>query len=441
MKRITILALALSFTFATTVFANGIPTVKPEKVGMSSERLERIGEAMRENVEAGKTAGELTLIARDGKIAYFDMAGMADRENEVPIQADTIFRIYSMSKPITTVALMMLYEQGEFFLRDPVAKFIPELGGLEVAVPDPNQAEGGVFNIPDDPESESAQSAQPVKIEVNTEPARREITIQDLMRHTAGFTYGFFGNTAVDRMYQQSGILVTDEDLEDMVNKLGEIPLQFHPGERWHYSASVDVMGRLVEVIARMPFDQYLDERIFQPLGMVDTGFAVPDEDLHRFAQLYRPDDDAEGIEPAPAYQSRNFTGNPSFFSGGGGLVSTANDYFRFCQMMLNGGELDGVRILSPKTVELMTADHLGDLEMGQPGYTFGLGFAVAEDLGAVAGLTSVGEYNWGGAAGTRFWIDPVEKFIGVYMVQILPHTGLTYGSQVKQLAYQAIVE
>lgn len=418
-----------------------LPKAKPGAVGLGAERLERIGSAMEADVTAGRVPGAVALVARRGKVAYFEARGAADRETGAPMRPDTIFRIYSMSKPITSVALMILYEEGKFMLQDPVSKYLPELGKLSVLIDDPLKDEGPVFNIPDLDE-DSAPAPTVDTSNLKTEPARRDMTVQDLMRHTSGLTYGFFGNSTVDRLYMEAGILTRDADLADMVSKLGKIPLKHQPGTTWEYSVSVDVQGRLVEVLSGTPFDQYLDERIFKPLGMVDTGFYMPPEKMHRFAQMYSPDRNG-GIVPADPNLSRNFVEKPGLFSGGGGLVSTAADYYRFCQMLLNGGELNGARILSRKTIELMTANHLVDGIIGGPsgGYGFGLGFAVAEDLGAIGSATSVGEYNWGGAAGTRFWIDPAEEFIGIYMVQILPHTGLNYGSQFKILAYQSITD
>jgi CubicO group peptidase (beta-lactamase class C family) len=278
--------------------------------------------------------------------------------------------------------------------------------------------------------------------------------VRDLLRHTAGFTYGVFGNTEVDRAYRDAGIL-RNPNLEDFVETLGAIPLQYDPGTRWHYSVAVDVQGRLVEVLSGMRFGEFLEKRLFGPLGMVDTSFVVPDEKWPRVAQLYSP----KGTDEDRAYSflrpsnstelvvaneefNENYREGATFESGGGGLVSTAADYLRFSQMMLNGGSLDGVRILSPKTVELMTTNHLGDIPMGfgRSGTGFGLGFAVALDPGEIGEVGSAGEYNWGGAAGTRFWIDPVENLIGVFMVQSIPHRTRLAG-QFKVLTYQALVD
>ncbi len=440
-NRILILLFAAALV-SPAIFAGTLPKSSPEEVGLRADRLQRITDAMKNDVANGEISGAVALVARKGKIAYLEAEGMADKEKGVPMKADTIFRIYSMSKPITSVAAMMLFEEGKFFLDDPVSKYIPEFAGLKVIVEEHGKEGAAVFNLPEDDPAKQPKKATSLE-DVTTEEAHREMTIHDLFRHTSGLTYGFFGNSEVDQLYQQVGLLTTDKDLAEMCQKLSTLPLKHHPGEIWEYSVSVDVLGRLVEVLSGQPFDQFLEERIFDPLGMVDTGFAVPEADLSRFAQMYTPDPQAK-IKPAPAFYSRNFVGAPTFFSGGGGLVSTASDYFRFCQMMLNGGELDGVRVLGRKTVELMASDHTLDVPMslgGSKGYAFGLGFAVAQEPGRIGVPVSVGEYNWGGAAGTKFWIDPKEDFIGIYMVQILPNTGLRHGDTFKNLAYQTVAD
>lgn len=439
-KRLSAFTLAATLVLATTgAWAGNLVETRPEAVGLSSERLDRITKAMEEDVANGEVVGALALVARKGKIAYLEHRGVADTAKKVPMDDDTIFRIYSMSKPITSVAVMTLYEEGHFFLDDPVSNFIPELGGLSVIDPDSVESSAPAFNIPDESAVNNPQRVA-TPTDLKTVPARRDMTIRDLLRHTSGLTYGFFGNSAIDQLYQKNGILFADRDLAHMVEKLGDIPLLNQPGDVWHYSASTDVLGRLVEVVSGQPFDEFLEERIFTPLDMVDTGFYVPKSKMDRFAELYAPDDD--GLIPAAPMISRNFVNDPTFFSGGGGMVSTAQDYYRFCQMMLNGGELDGKRILSRKTVELMTANHLHGIEnsMEDGGYGFGLGFAVAEDVGKIGQPFTAGEYNWGGAAGTKFWIDPKEEFIGVYMVQILPHPG-RFGDEFKVLAYQSIAD
>ncbi|MEZ5355630.1 MAG: serine hydrolase domain-containing protein [Bryobacteraceae bacterium] len=391
--------------------------VKPESVGLSTTRLRRITDAMKADVAAEHVPGALALVARRGKVAYVETAGFADREKQSPVRIDTIFRIYSMSKPITSTGLMMLYEEGKFTLKDPVSKYIPEFANLQVLEEDPG---GNKLVKP-----------------------KRPMTVQDLLRHTAGLTYGLFSKSAVDTMYEEVKPLSATV-LDDFITRLSKLPLRFHPGTQWHYSVAVDVQGKLIEALSGKRFDQYLEERIFAPLGMKDTGFHVPKDKQNRFAAMYSPDKGGAHLQLAPGAMSRNFLNDDlTFFSGGGGLVSTAADYLRFSQMMLNGGELDGVRLLSRKTVDLMASDHLGKIPGTQPtGYGFGLGFAVHTDP-ALSGLNgSKGEYNWSGLAGTKFWIDPVEKLIGIYMIQVLPpRSNPDPGNLFKQLAYQAIAD
>lgn len=437
------LCFALIAALTMPAFAGDSVDTRPERVGISSDRLERVSGQIQADVDAGRIPGAVGMIARDGKIVYLEAFGESDSEEKTPMREDDIFRIYSMSKPITSVGLMMLYEEGKFRLKDPVAMYIPELADMKVLVEKGETKGGAAFNVPEaDDDGNPIAAAAVDEDSYTTVPANRPITIQDLLRHTAGFTYGFFGNTSVDQMYQAAGLLTMDRDLEHFVEKLGKIPLQYHPGSTWHYSVSVDVQGRLIEVLSGMSFDEYLEEKIFNPLAMSDTGFYVPEDKMDRFAQMYAPTEDGE-LEVAKAMMSRNYVRKPGIFSGGGGLVSTAHDYMRFCQMMLNGGDLDGVRLLSPKTVELMISDHTKVVENNPrrySGYGFGLGFAVANDVGMIGAATSVGEFNWGGAAGTKFWIDPVEKFIGIYMVQILPHP-FAFGENFKIMSYQSIVD
>lgn len=435
---------------AAQTLAREIPSTQPSRVGLDPERLERIGEYMNQAVEDGTMVGGMALIARNGKVAYTETWGMKDREAAEPMTEDALFRIYSMSKPITGVALMMLYEEGKFFLHDPVAKYIPELANLEVAR---STADGGNTRIISDGTQSRTLGSGDEDLTGQMRTPRRQPTIRDLLTHTAGFTYGVFGDTEVDRMYREAGLLSDDTTLKNFVEKLGKIPLQYDPGTRWHYSVSVDIQGRLVEVLSGMRFGEFLKTRLFDPLGMKDTSFVVPAEKLDRLAQLYTPEGTAEGADGfrsmgrgplvvAPASTSEGFMEGALFESGGGGLVSTARDYLRFSQMMLNGGELNGVRILSPKTVELITMNHLGDISMGfgRTGVGFGLGFAVALDQGEVGEIGSAGEYNWGGAAGTRFWIDPKENLIGIFMVQSIPHR-TRLADTFKVLTYQSIVK
>ncbi|MGE0621371.1 MAG: serine hydrolase domain-containing protein [Pseudomonadales bacterium] len=452
LRRILLLSLTAATVLITAqVWARDLVTVRPDRVGLDPERLERISENMEQAVADGTMVGGLAMIARNDKVAYADAWGLKDREAGTPMTMDTIFRIYSMSKPITGVALMILYEEGKFFLNDPVSQYIPELANLEVAM---STADGGQTRIVSDGTRSATIGEGDADLAGKTRKPRRQPTVRDLMTHTAGFTYGVFGNTEVDRLYRERGILFDQPNLQDFVEKLGQVPLQYEPGTRWHYSVSVDVQGRLVEVLSGMRFGEFLQTRLFGPLGMVDTSFVVPKEKEDRLAQLYSPEGTGEGsnafLQPsassklvvANADVSRNFREGATFESGGGGLVSTASDYLRFSQMLLNGGELDGVRILSPKTVALMTTNHLGDIPMGfgRRGVGFGLDFAVVEDPGEVGEIGSAGEYNWGGAAGTRFWVDPKESLIGVFMVQSLPHR-TRLADEFKVLTYQALVQ
>lgn len=414
-------------------FGQLLPQARPETVGLSAQRLERIDRHIQGYIDRKEAAGAVGLIARQGKVAWVKTWGHQDREAGVPMAEDTIFRIYSMSKPITTVAVMMLHEEGHFFLDDPLSRFLPEFADMQVQT-----------------ETEDPETGQ---ITIATRPAGRPVTIRDLLRHTAGFTYGVFGRTQVDQAYRDAGVLVEDRDLEEMCGKLAKIPLRFEPGTRWHYSVSVDVAGRLVEVVSGMRFDKFLKERIFLPLQMNDTGFHVPEDRMARFAVLYKPLGQPTGrdaflqpppktrlIEPLRHSELASFGEDTTFFSGGGGLVSTAQDYLHFCQMLLNGGHLAGRRILSRKSVELMTADHLHGIDGFEKGRTFGLGFAILQDLGQSDRLGSEGTFDWGGAAGTKFWIDPREQLIGIFMVQILPHR-TRMGDEFRQLTYQAIAD
>lgn len=430
---IVLLALSASPVFVPVSgkINNDPPVVAPETVGLSGARLAHIRSVMDRHVAEKRIPGASGLIARRGKIAYQEAFGMADIEASKPMRLDTIHRIYSMTKPITSVALMMLYEEGKFQLNDPVAKYLPEFARMQVGI-----------------EEKDPQTGKPT---LKTVPAKRPITIRDLLRHTAGLSYGFFSNTLVDEEYRRARIL-SEPNLAEFITNLTKIPLLYEPGTRWHYSVSVDVQGRLVEVLSGKAFDQFLQERIFIPLDMRDTGFYVPAGKKDRFAKLYSPTKDGK-IQPAAICATRqectekfpnavpSYLEPPGLLSGGGGLVSTAHDYLRFCQMLLNNGQYDGKRLLSRKTVQLMSSDNLGTIPGMREGYGFGFGFAVNKSPGEAGVMGSVGEYNWGGAAGTRFWIDPQEELIGVFMIQILPHTGLEYGSEFRTLTYQAIAD
>ena len=414
MNRSKAISLGLALALCAPLSAQRLPTAAPESVGLSPERLERIADVFQGYVDEGRIAGAVGMVLRHGKVAYVDQWGMRDVAAGDLLEDDDIFRIFSMTKPITSVAVMMLWEEGHFFLTDPVGRYIPELAGLEVAKLD----EATAGNIP-------------------TERARRQITIQDLLRHTSGLTYGSFSNTPVDMAYGEAGVS-QQETLADMVTELGKIPLLWQPGTRWHYSLSTDVLGRLVEVVSGQTFDEFLEERIFEPLGMKDTGFYVPPEKLARFSRTYR----RVGPERTLALgDTVRFRRPPTRPSGGGGLVSTADDYARFAQMLLNGGELDGARILGRKTIELMTADHLGDAQYGgrATGWGWGLGFSVKTAAGLDGMPGSVGNYYWWGVQGTSFWIDPAEELIGVFMVQFSGRD-IPFRNQFKRLVYQALI-
>ncbi len=408
MHRLTYTCLLL-FCITTVAFGQGLPTTIPEAVGVSAERLERIRPVLQNYVDKGNLPGFLTVVARRGKIVHFETIGMQDVENNKPVESDTIFRIYSMSKPITSVAVMMLYEEGHFQLGTPVSKFIPEFENMKVYNED----------------------------QTEISDAKKKITVKHLLMHTAGFTYGW-GKKPVDERYKELKIfdtvmdLTPSEKLANMVDKLSTIPLVHEPGEKWTYGVSTDVLGYLVEVVSGMPFEEFLQTRLFGPLGMVDTAFSVPPEKQDRFAALYRPNKE-DGMERIEDRGTRLENGEINFFpSGGGGLASTAADYIRFSQMLLNGGELDGVRILGKKTVELMRYPHHDDW--------FGLGFAVVTDKEPPNILESVGNFSWGGAAATTFWIDPKEELVAVLMTQLL-NNRYPFQQQFKVLTYQALTE
>jgi CubicO group peptidase (beta-lactamase class C family) len=368
-----------------------LPHATPEDIGLSSAGLARLGGVMQNEVQRGRVPGAVALIARRGQLAYHESFGQRDPVSGAPMERDSIFRIYSMTKPIVSAAAMMLWEEGRFLLSDPIAKFLPELGDLKVAV-----VEGADLKQVD---------------------AERAITIQDLLRHTSGLTYEFRGNGPVHKMYNAARIYSRDQSNADQVTRLSKLPLLHQPGTKWEYSRSTDVVGRLVEVLSGVSLGQFLQQRLFAPLGMVDTAFHVPEPRQPRLAEAFAKDPDT-----GTGVQLVNVKSAPKFESGGGGLASTAADYARFLQMMLNMGRLDGVRYLSRKTIELMTADHLGPItgapDLLLPGYGFGLGFAIRLQPGIAHVPGSVGQYFWGGLAGTTFWVDPAEQLFAIMMIQ-----------------------
>ena len=435
MKRSTMKWMVLAAVLAAAVAAGranapgdvpdmaGVPAAEPEAVGMSSERLERLDRVMQGYIDRNEVAGVVTLVARRGKVVHFSALGQRDVEAGAPMTHDSIFRIASMTKPIASVALMMLYEEGRFQLRDPISKWLPEFADMRVAVPAPPQ--------------------ERLTGRYKTVPASRPITVQQVLTHTAGLANTYRGITQPE-FQEVVAPREPGDTVGDMLKRLATLPLNFHPGDHWEYGRATDVVGRLVEVMSGQTLDAYLKERIFEPLDMRDTHFYLPKSKLDRFAALYRPD--AHGkieLAEAPTADSRFVAEPHTYFSGAGGLVSTARDYFRFHQMMLNGGELDGARILGRKTVELMTANHTGDkgIWLAGPGYGFGLGYAVVTDLGPSGTPRSEGSYYWGGAFGTIFWVDPSEELIGILMEQVRPYTHLNVRPDLATMTYQAIVD
>jgi CubicO group peptidase (beta-lactamase class C family) len=403
-------------------------TAAPESVGLSSQRLERITSAIQKSVDENRLAGGVTLVARHGKIAYLKAVGDADREARKPMRPDHIFRICSMTKPITSVAVMMLYEDGRLMLNQPVADFIPEFKKMKVLDPP----------VPQDRTSPAGALVD----------AKRPITIRHLLTHTSGLAYQ--DNARVGKLYRDAGIdggITHHKDtVGDAMKKLAAQPLLYQPGDAWEYSLSVDVLGYLVEVVSGMPLDKFLRTRLFEPLGMNDTAFYFPREKAARFPRAYSffPGKRLEPIldgqllyDGDSAYTADYPYAAPgTYFSGGGGLSSTPEDYYRFCQMMLNGGQLNGVRILSRKSVELMSHDHVQG-KRAEGG--FGLGFGVTSEPRFLTELGSLGTYDWAGFYFTRFIIDPKEDLIVIFMSQLHPANGLDLDHKVIRLAYQAI--
>jgi len=402
------------------------PTETAEAVGMSSARLARLDDAMQVHVDRGELSGAVTLVARHGRIVHFGLVGQRDVEAGQPMTRDTIFRIYSMTKPIVSVAALILYEEGKLLLSDPVSKFIPELSGLSVM-------------------------KNPTGSIDDTVPALREMTVRDLLTHTSGLSTGsaLTGGSPLSQAYRAAGVRGSRSSLrpDAWIRALSGLPLLYQPGTHFHYGVSTDVLGVLISVVSGQPLESFLRERIFDPLGMPDTAFQVPDAKLERFAANYRPGEDGKiALLDSPA--ASRYRRPPIFASGAGGLVSTTGDYHRFAQMLLAGGEQGGVRILSPKTVELMATNHLSDEEKDVaflrdwfPGQGFGLGVSVVESVAPGQVLSSVGQNGWGGAAGTYYWVDPEEDLLAVLMVQLLPPGGIPLVPEFKTLVYQAIVD
>jgi CubicO group peptidase (beta-lactamase class C family) len=421
-------ALLLVIVVSQPVLAEGLGRAqKPEDVGFSSGRLSRLTERMKLGVEKGEIPGAVVAVARKGKIAYFQAFGMRDPESKDPMKSDAIFRIASMSKPFTSLAIMMLAEEGKLSIVDPASKYLPEFTDLKIGVVKPG-ADG--------------------KNEVQLEPLHSPMTVQDLLRHTSGLTYGAAGNNPLKQAYVDAKASDPNDTNAELVTKLSKLALLYQPGTTWEYSVSTDVLGRIVEVVSGLPLDRFVADRIVKALKLADTGFSVPPSKANRGARPQKEGPKNELPKIPPVEEDRKFK------SGGGGMVSTTLDYARFCQFWLNGGELDGIRLVSRKTVELMTADHLPPgTKMGPDmvrfqallpspsmGQGFGLGFAVRNETGRNPLHGSAGDYFWGGAHGTYFWIDPKEKMFAVLMMQS-PLSRLSYRWLMRQLVYQALIK
>lgn len=415
--------LGLGLAIPLLAAAQPLPTATPEQVGLSTPRLQMLTDVLKADVAAGKIPGAVLLVARQGKVAWFEPVGKLDPASGAPMQRDGIFRIYSMSKPITTVAAMMLVEDGRLKLDDPVAAYLPEFATMTVGVERPG-ADG--------------------KAVLDTVPARRPITVQDLMRHTSGLTYGFFGPGLVKQAYNAANLGAGDPTLAEFSQRLAKLPLAYQPGTTWEYSQSTDILGRVIEVASGQSLYQFEKTRLLDPLGMKDTSYYVSE-----------PARQPRIAEPLPSDRSFGVGADfndprvvRKYESGGGGLVSTANDYARFLQMLLNGGSLDGKRYLGPRTVALMTSDHAnagagivpGPLYLPGPGYGFGLGFAVRRNDGEAPYPAAGGEYNWGGAGGTYMWVDPKNEMFVVLMLQS-PKYRTHYRSLARNMVYAAVLK
>jgi CubicO group peptidase (beta-lactamase class C family) len=395
---------------------------RPEDVGLSTERLERLTAALQQYVDDDKLAGSVTLIARRGKIAYLEAVGERDREARAPMGTDSIFRIASQTKAIVSVGALLLAEEGKLLLTDPVGKYLPAFLETSVAVP-----------------TQGADRYEVVK-------ASRPITIRDLLTHTSGFSYGtgIGGDRWAEAGLEGWYFADRNEPIRESVARMAALPAQAQPGERWIYGYNTDILGAVVEQVSGQPLDRFLTERILEPLGMTDTHFYLPRDKRDRLATVYSAT--PGGLARAPdaggttGSQGAYVDGPRKSFSGGAGLLSTATDYARFLQMLLNGGELDGERILSRKTVELMTADHLDTIDF-RPGQGFGLGVSVLEDVGARGTPGSLGEFGWGGAYHTTYWVDPREELVVVHLTQLLPAGNVDDQGKVRALIYQAIAD
>ncbi|MEZ4702272.1 MAG: serine hydrolase domain-containing protein [Rhodothermales bacterium] len=415
--------LLVLFLAPLSLRAQQMPVAAPEELGFSTQRLERLTDVLQGYVDRGQMSGSVVLVARHGQIAYLKAFGQRDVESSAPMPEDAIFRIASQSKATVSVAIMMLQEEGKLLISDPVSTYIPEFANTTVAVP----KEGGGYDVV---------------------PAKRPITLRDLLTHTAGIGYG--GGPAADQ-WKEAGIqgwyfADRDEPVGATVARMGALPMDAQPGERFVYGYNTDILGAVVEKASGMPLDAFLRERLFEPLGMNDTHFYLPTNKTGRLATVYSSKEDGSGIEKAPdpghmVGQGMYVKGPRKSFSGGAGLLSTARDYAAFLQMMLDGGVGNGHRILSPKSVELMTVSHLRDIPYGTPGVGFGLGFSVLEDLGDRGTPGTLGEFGWGGAYHSTYWVDPKEDLVVVYFTQLIPARQIDDHDKLRVAIYQALLE
>ena len=412
---------ALFISAFLQLHAGDLPKAKPEEVGLSSERLAMITEVLQADVASKKIPGAVLLIARHGKLAYLESVGKVDPATDKPMTVDGIFRVYSMSKPITTVAAMMLVEDGKLNLENPVAMYLPEFAKMMVGVEKPDAGGTPMLELV---------------------PARRPISVYDLMRHTSGITYGFFGTGLVKKAYDEARLLQDDQSSAEFSQRVAKLPLSYQPGTTWDYGHSTDILGRVVEVISGKSLFQFEKERLLDPLGMSDTSFVVTDPLKH--ARVAEPFADNRSIGRNAEFSNPRIA--QKFESGGGGMVSTASDYSRFLQMLLNGGSVDGKRFLAPRTVQLMTSEHAGASSGIAPGmlagtgYGFGLGFAVRRSTGEAPVPADPGEYNWSGAGGTTMWVNPKADLLVVFMVQTTKQN-LRYRSLLRNMIYAAVLQ
>jgi len=416
MKRLTLATVLLTVFLFQTLAVASIEVSRAEDVGMSSDRLEYMKSYFQGLLEDEETGGFQILVSRRGKVVMYENLGLANIEEDIPVSDETLFRIYSMTKPVMGVAMMMMYEEGLYSLGDPLSKHIPQFAELRVYA---GEDDDGNMTL---------------------EPMEREPTIHDLLQHTAGFTYGIFGDTAVDRQYRDKDVLNYDQKFPEFIDKIASIPLLFQPGARWNYSIAVDIQGYLIEQWTGMKLGDFLQERIFDPLGMDQTMAWVPPDQAALLANVYTHDENGVRTKFDGAFATNHFRA-PGEFGGGGQLLSTSDDYWRFCQMLLNGGEFEGTRYLAPLTVEMMSSNRLKEPASLPNGAGFGLNFGVTVDNTKGDFPTSNGEYYWGGLASTVFWIDPEQEMVAIMMTQYLPFNGEYYRDIFHRLVRAAIID